>query len=141
MPRRKFQPTDEQRKEVRALARYGLKHKQIAALLDLASTTTLRKHFAEELREGPLEAKSQMLGKLFTLAVSGRDPAMTMFWLKTRAGWRETGNPEEAIKPHRPTRWVVEVYQPPRSPDQQQGLEAATPGVQESAEWEEFTPT
>jgi len=141
MPRRKFQPSDEQRQRVRALAGYGVKHKQIAALLDLNSTTTLRKHFREELRQGPLEARAQMLSRLFKLAVSGRHPAQTMFWLKTRAGWRETGNQEEAITPNRPIRWVVQVYQPPRSPDAQKGLEAATASVPEAAEWEEFDPT
>jgi hypothetical protein len=58
MPRRKFQPTDEQRQRVRALARYGLKHKQIAAFLDLASTTTLRKSYAcqvPQIRMGDTE--------------------------------------------------------------------------------------
>ena len=141
MPMHKFQPNEEQRRMVKALAGYGVKHKQIAALLDLNSTTTLRKHFPEELRQGPLEAKAQMLGRLFKLAVSGRNPAMTMFWLKTRAGWRETGNQEEAIERDRPTRWVVHVYQPQRSPDEPKQLEAVPQGVQQAAEWEEFTPT
>jgi hypothetical protein len=136
----KFQPTEEQRRMVKMLAGYGLKQQQIATLLDLASTTTLRKHFAEELRQGALEAKAQMLGTLFKLAVSGRHPTLTMFWLKTRGGWSETGNPEEAIEPDREPRWVVQVYQPPRSPEQK-GLELAIEGVQEAPEWEECTPS
>jgi len=136
MPMHKFQPTEEQRRMVKALAGYGVKQRQIAALLDLASTTTLRKHFPEELRLGSLEAKAQVLGTLFKMAHSGRHPTMTMVWLKTRGGWSETGN-QEAIEPDRPHQWVVQVYQPPRNPEQQNGLEA---GVQEAPEWEEFTP-
>jgi hypothetical protein len=126
---------------VKALAGYGVKQQQITALLDLASTTTLRKHFPEELRLGALEAKAQILGMLFKMAHSGRHPAMTMFFLKTRGGWSETGNRDEAIEPDRQHRWVVRVYQPPRSPEQQKGLEAGVQGAQEAAEWEEFTPT
>ena len=137
MPPPKFQPNEEQRRMVKALAGYGVKQRQIAALLGLASTTTLRKHFAEELRLGALEAKAQMLGTLFKMAHSGRHPTMTIVWLKTRGGWSETGN-QEAIEPDRPHQWVVRVYQPPRNPEQQNGLEA---GVQEAPEWEEFTPT
>jgi hypothetical protein len=140
MPMHKFQPTEEQRRMVKALAGYGVKQRQIAALLDLASTTTLRKHFPEELRLGSLEAKAQVLGTLFKMAHSGRHPTMTMVWLKTRGGWSETGN-QEAIEPDRPHEWVVQVYQPPRNPEQQKGLEAGVPGVQEAPEWEEFTPT
>ncbi|MGI8962424.1 MAG: hypothetical protein ACR2IV_22240 [Bryobacteraceae bacterium] len=140
MPRHKFQSTEEQRRMVKALAGYGVKQQQIAALLDLASTTTLRKHFPEELRQGALEAKAQMLGTLFKMAVSGRHPTMTMFFLKTRAGWCETGNQEEPIEPNRRPQWVVRVYQPPRSSEQQKELETASEGVHEVAEWEEFTP-
>jgi hypothetical protein len=140
MPMHKFQPNEEQRRMVKALAGYGVKQRQIAALLDLASTTTLRKHFPEELRLGSLEAKAQMLGTLFKMAHLGRHPTMTMFWLKTRGGWSETGN-QEAIEPDRPHQWVVQVYQPPRNPEQQKGLAAGVPGVQEAPEWEEFTPT
>lgn len=140
MPMHKFQPNEEQRRMVKALAGYGVKQRQIAALLDLASTTTLRKHFPEELRLGSLEAKAQMLGTLFKMAHLGRHPTMTMFWLKTRGGWSETGN-QEAIERDGPHQWVVQVYQPPRSPEHQKGLEAGVPEVQEAPEWEEFTPT
>jgi hypothetical protein len=104
MPMHKFQPNEEQRRMVKALAGYGVKQRQIAALLDLASTTTLRKHFPEELRLGSLEAKAQMLGTLFKMAHLGRHPTMTMFWLKTRGGWSETGN-QEAIEPDRHHQW------------------------------------
>jgi hypothetical protein len=137
----RFEPSEEQRKTVKALAGYGVKQQHIAALLDVASVTTLRKHFAEELRQGALEAKTQMLGTLFKMAVSGRHPALTMFFLKTRGGWSETGNHEEGVEPDRQARWVIRVYQPPRTPEAQKGLEAATASVLEAAEWEEFNPT
>ena len=139
MPTCKFQPTEEQRRKVRALAGYGVRQRQIAALLGLASTTTLRKHFQEELRLGAVEAKAQVLGTLFKLAHSGRHPTMTMFWLKTRARWSEKGNPEVTVESNGPHRWVARVYQPPRSSEQQNELETATQGVEQSTEWEEVS--
>ena len=138
MPAQKFKPTEEQRRKVKALAGYGVRQRQIAALLGLASTTTLRKHFQEELRVGAVEGKAQMLGTLFKLAHSGRHPTMTMFWLKTRARWSEKGNPEP-MESHGPHRWVFQVYQPPRSSEQQKELEIVTQGVEQSTEWEEVS--
>ena len=52
MARPKFRATDEQRQKVRALAGYGLPHKQIATILEVGSVDTLRKYFHEELRLG-----------------------------------------------------------------------------------------
>jgi hypothetical protein len=74
MPLPRFQPSEEERRRVKALAGYGVKQRQIAALLGLASTTTLRKHFAEELRLGALEAKAQMLGCCLRWRIPGATP-------------------------------------------------------------------
>lgn len=138
MPAHKFQPTEEQRRKVKALAGYGVRQRQIAALLGLASTTTLRKHFQEELRLGAVEAKAQMLGTLFKMAHSGCHPTMTMFWLKTRARWSEKGNPEVTIESDRPHRWIIHVHQPPRSAEHER-LEAGLQHAPEASEWEEVS--
>src|SRR5690348_13907128 len=120
MPRPKFQPTDEQRRVVKSLAGYGLKQEQIASLLGLASTTTLRKYFRGELERGPVEAQANVRRTLFKLATSGRNPGATMYWLKTRARWSEKGKTPEPVETRaEETQWRVIVYQPPRAPDQQ----------------------
>jgi len=114
--------TDEQRQTVRALAGYGLRQQEIATIVGLVSVETLREHFHDELTLGPLEARLNVTSTLFRKATSGRDPAATMFWLKTRAGWSERG-PREEPKPSSHTVWEIHEYAPPRSPEQQKLLE------------------
>jgi hypothetical protein len=125
MPR-KFEATEEQRKMVRALAGYGLKQEQIAVLVGIKSTATLRKHFADELVLGPIEAQHNVRRTLFKLATSGRNPSVTMYWLKRWAGWSEKGKRPEPVDsdPGEHT-WRIRVYQPPRAPAQEQQLQQA----------------
>ncbi|MGI8958361.1 MAG: hypothetical protein ACR2IV_01090 [Bryobacteraceae bacterium] len=87
--------------------------------------TTLRKHFHEELVRGPVHAKTMVLNRLFDLAKSGRHPAMTMFFLKTRAGWSENGNVPELPKREERTTWVIREYQPPTPAGYQNAFEEA----------------
>lgn len=142
MPRLKFQPTDEQRRMVKSLAGCGLKQEHIASVLGLASTTTLRKHFREELERGPVEAHANVRRTLFKLATSGRNPGATIYWLKMRARWSEKGKTPEPVdaRPEE-VQWRVTVYQPPRAPEHEQQLWEATSrlGSSEGAseEWEE----
>jgi len=70
-------------------AAYGIKQEDIATIVDLRSPKTLRKHFPQELARGAIEANAQVGQTLFKMATSGNEPAATIFWLKTRAGWRE----------------------------------------------------
>ena len=39
---------------------------------------------------GSVKANSSVAQSLYKMATSGKCPASTMFWLKCRAGWRET---------------------------------------------------
>jgi hypothetical protein len=125
MPRHKFQATEEQRQRVKSLAGYGMRHKQIAFLLGLRSTTMLRKHFRQELEIGPAEAKSNVLNVLFRRAISGRDPAAIIMWLKTRARWSEKGNPPEPTTRNADWRWIITEHQPPSPPGYQSAFEEA----------------
>jgi hypothetical protein len=72
------------------MAGYGMTQQDIATTLALRSTKTLRKHFRKELDRGAVDAKAQVLQKLYHMAKSGECPAATIFWVKTRLGWRET---------------------------------------------------
>jgi hypothetical protein len=132
MSRPRFQPTEEQRHQVRALAGYGLRQAQIASVVGVGSTATLRKHFREELTLGPLEARANVARTLFRLATSGRNPAATMFWLKTRAGWSEQGKVEEKQAPTHVV-WEIHEYQPPRSPGEQKQVEEMLQRYQSSS--------
>ena len=89
MGRPRFNPTAEQYRMVKSLAAYGLRQSEIAAMLELRSEKTLRKHFRSELDRGAAEANSQVAQSLYRLATSGKSAVAAIFWLKCRAGWRE----------------------------------------------------
>ena len=85
MPRPSFRPTPEQRKLVKSLAAVGLRQEWICGMLRLRSPKTLRKHFPEELSKGLAEATAAVARTAYEMALSGRYPAMLLFWLKCQA--------------------------------------------------------
>jgi hypothetical protein len=56
----------------------------------------LRKRLRDELDRGVAEANAMVSGYLFAAAKAGNIAAI-IFWLKTRANWRERRSPDEAI--------------------------------------------
>src|ERR1700722_12464259 len=89
MPRPKLIPTDENRRLVVSLSACGIPQLQIARRLEIRSLKTLRKHYRNELDRGYMEANASVAKTLFTMATSGQHPVATIFWLKSRAGWKE----------------------------------------------------
>ena len=83
-----FEPTEEQRRTVRAMAGYGVPQDDIATLLEI-DPKTLRKHFRRELDRGSIEATAKVGQSLFRMATEGGSVAAAIFWMKARAGWRE----------------------------------------------------
>ena len=81
-------------------AAVGTPHEQIAKLLRVA-VNTLKKHYREELDLGLARANAVVASTLFAQAKSGNVTAM-IFWLKARAGWRETTKLEHAGSPGEP---------------------------------------
>ena len=94
MPRICFIPTQQQRRTVREAAAYGLPQSAIAAMVDLRSEKTLRRHFRKELDSGGARANFKVAQSLYRSAVNGSVVAM-MFWMKCRAGWRERPESEQ----------------------------------------------
>jgi hypothetical protein len=86
MGRRAHKPDPSQRRQVEAMAAYGIPEPDIArAGVD---PKTLRKHYRDELDMGEAKANAQVAGFLFSAARNGNVTAQ-IFWLKTRAKWRE----------------------------------------------------
>lgn len=83
-----LKPDEELRRRVKTLSGIGMRPDQICDVIGLRSVKTLRRHFAKELDAGRAEAIVNVQKTVFERAVSGRDPAMTIFALKVRAGWR-----------------------------------------------------
>jgi len=76
------------RRQVEALAAYGIPETDIGRVVGI-DPKTLRKHYREELDLGEAKANAQVAGYLFNAAKNGNVTAQ-IFWLKTRAKWRET---------------------------------------------------
>lgn len=82
------EPTEASRKEVAALATFGVRQDEIARYLDI-DPKTLRKHYRAELDRAEVQANAQVARRLFQAATEeGSIPAM-IFWLKARGGWSE----------------------------------------------------
>jgi transposase len=91
MGRKAHKPTPENRSQVEALAAFGIRQEHIAEMIG-ASLNTLNKYYRRELEFGLSKANAKVANSLFRKAIGeGREAAIcAMFWLKTRAGWKET---------------------------------------------------
>jgi hypothetical protein len=87
MGRRAHRPDPAQRRQVEAMAAYGIPEIDIARVVGV-DPKTLRKCYRDELDLGETKANAQVAGFLFSAAKSGNVTAQ-IFWLKTRARWRE----------------------------------------------------
>jgi DNA-binding CsgD family transcriptional regulator len=97
MANRSKQLDDQALREVEMLAGLGLRLDDIAAVKGM-SDDTLKKHAADSLKKGRANAKAQVMQTAFKMAISGKCPAMTIFWLKTRAGWSEKHSPDADVQ-------------------------------------------
>ncbi len=84
-------PGSSERRQVEAMAGYGIPEADIARVLGI-DPKTLRKHYREELDTGHVLANAKVAESLFRKATGDHRQAVTaaIFWLKTRAGWKET---------------------------------------------------
>jgi hypothetical protein len=84
-----------QARQVEAMAGYGLPAKDIAIVL-----WVLERDYHTELKAGAIKANAKVAESLYRRATGeGREGVVAaIFWLKTRAGWRETTVHE--IRPH-----------------------------------------
>jgi hypothetical protein len=87
MPRKRFTADQTMRERVLKLARVGIPQEYIAKIVG-CSPKTLRITFRDELDRATLEANAEVAGFLYEAAKQGNVIAQ-IFWLKTRAKWRE----------------------------------------------------
>jgi hypothetical protein len=91
MPRKAHQPDPIVRRQVEAMAAYGVPETDVARVLGI-DPKTLRKHYREELDTGSIKANSRIAESLYRKATGEGPQSVTacIFWLKTRARWKET---------------------------------------------------
>lgn len=89
MAQNRYKPTDEDRRQVKALVGFGLTIPQIAIVMDKGEAT-IKRHFKTELRSGKLVANAKVAQSLFKVATEGKGSpqvSAAIFWLKTQGRW------------------------------------------------------
>ncbi len=107
------QPLPALRRQVEAMAGYGVPEIDIARVVGI-DPKTLRKHYRDELDTGHVKANAKVAENLYHKATGEGREAVTaaIFWLKTRAGWKETSVQEVGGRDGQPIE--VEVQEPAR---------------------------
>ena len=95
MGRRAHKPDAASRRQVEAMAGYGVREADIAGVVGV-DAKTMRKHYRSELDHGHVKANARVAENLYRKATGeGREAVVAaIFWLKTRAGWKETATHE-----------------------------------------------
>lgn len=88
----KYVPDDKSRRFVEMMTACGIPQKEICSVLSI-SLDTLQKHYREQLDTGVPKANAQVAQTLYKRALAG-DVSCMIFWLKTRAGWRDVSRTE-----------------------------------------------
>jgi hypothetical protein len=96
MPRAKLKPTEEDRRKVRTLSACGTEPDDIAKYLGI-SEKTLQKYYGKDIFRARVGANVKVGKTLFEMATFGGWPTATIFWSKTRGGFRE--HQEAAMPP------------------------------------------
>ena len=123
MARRAFVVNAAVRDKVRHLAGVGVAQDDIAKIIGCAPKT-LRKRCRDDLDRGVAEANATVSGYLFASAKAGNVTAQ-IFWLKTRAHWREKTAPEDPILGAESKSEVLVLPDNNRDPELTQVLRAA----------------
>ena len=130
MGRPAHRPDPVTRRQVEAMAAYGIPEADIARVLGI-DPKTLRKHYRDELDTGSIKANSRMAENLYRKAMGDGPQSVTatIFWLKTRAQWKETMVQEHTGNAGPVVRIERVIIAPPLRNDA-----ASTPGITASPE-------
>ena len=106
-------PGPVERRQVEAMAGYGVPEADIAMVLRI-DPKTLRKHYRDELDTGHILANAKVAKSLFRKATGDHRQSVTaaIFWLKVRARWKEVP-PQDADRPEPITEIVLTWAEPP----------------------------
>ena len=110
MGRPRHLPDPVQRRQVEALAGYGVPEPEIAGMIGI-DAKTLRKHYRQELDHGHTKANAKVAENLFRKATGEGREAVTaaIFWLKARARWKEVSLHELSGPEGAPIAQVTEI--------------------------------
>lgn len=117
------------RRQVEALAGYGVPEAEIAAMMEI-DPKTLRKHYRHELDHGHAKANAKVAENLYRKALGDGREAVTaaIFWLKVRANWKETSVHEHGGVNGKPLAPITRIERIIVSPPSREEL-AKIPGL------------
>ena len=126
MGRPAHKPDPVTRRQVEAMAAYGIPETDIATVVEI-DPKTLRRHYRKELDTGHIKAKTKVAENLYRRATGEGREAVTaaIFWLKTRARWKETTVHETEVR----HQVVVRMPPPVRDIDEWMRLHAPKQGA------------
>lgn len=84
---------EETKFQVTAMAELGLPVEHIAIIVGM-SKMSLEAYCSDEIAAGRANGHKKVASKLYDMAIDGEHPAMTTFYLKAKAGWKETTSVE-----------------------------------------------
>lgn len=94
-----FRPSAAQAREVSVMSALGLDSADIALVLNIEEKM-MKLYYVRELKVSHNLANALVARRALDMALSGRYPDMTKFWLKTRAKWKETQGVELTANIH-----------------------------------------
>lgn len=111
--RRTHEPSAADRAKVARMASMGIPQYQIAMVFDI-SEKTLRRKYRTELSQAAVTANLRVAETLYQMATSGENAAASIFWAKTRCGFRSnvaepTSNASAAVAPPKPSLYATEA--------------------------------
>lgn len=86
---------EKQAARIETLAGLGLRVEEISAV-EKIPLSSLKRVYQETITEGRSKGIAQVTQSLYKMAVSGKNPAATFFYLKTQARWREVHHVEHS---------------------------------------------
>jgi hypothetical protein len=110
LSRPRHEPDAFSRRQVETLAGYGIPEAEIAGLVGI-DPKTLRRHYRQELDHGHTKANAKVAENLFRKATGEGPQSVTaaIFWLKTRARWKEVAVLEHGGVPGQPIEHVGRI--------------------------------
>lgn len=102
-------PLQDGKDRIFRLAQTGATDEDIAVELQIP-LKRLQKRYRRELEKGRVKGKQEMLAQLYETASSGSNTTATMFWVKSKCGWRDTGASGDNVQIIRP---ILEITRRP----------------------------
>lgn len=129
MGRRAHTPDPVLRRQVEALAGYGVPEAEIAAMVEV-DPKTLRKYYRHELDHGHAKANAKVAENLYRKATGDGRESVTaaIFWLKVRVRWKETSVFEHGGTDGKPFQPITKIERIIISPPSREDL-AKIPGL------------